>query len=100
MKQAAPASINYEIARLDELLALLGETEPDAAELPPQYPLLEEHVRAARTRLLGAARWEYEDSLKQSLLEARKIDDHPLRKTATHLLDEVLASHLRRHRDD
>ena len=93
MKPVLHATIQDEVAKLDKLLALLGETEKDAAEVPPSYPLLEEHVRAARNHLLAAEKWDYEDSLKQATREAKDVEERDLRKTALDLLKDLTAAH-------
>ena len=93
MKPAPHAAIQDQVAKLDELLALLGEADPDAAEETPRFPLLEEHVRAARNHLLAAEKWDYEDSLKQATREVKKVEDHDLHKKALSLLNDLTAAH-------
>jgi hypothetical protein len=76
--------IEAQLAKLDELLELIGDAPEDA-----QCPNSQEHVQSARTYLLGAMPQEYELSLEMAEEAIATIAERDVRLKAEHLLHEI-----------
>ncbi|HEY6340842.1 MAG TPA: hypothetical protein VIY49_05060 [Bryobacteraceae bacterium] len=73
-----------QLAKLDELLELIGDAPEDA-----ECPSAQEHLQAARTYLLGAMPLEYELSLEMAEEAIAAIAQRDVRLKAERLLHEI-----------
>ena len=73
-----------QLAKLDELLELIGDAPEDA-----ECRSVQEHLQAARTYLLGAMPQEYELSLEMAQEAIGAIEPRDVRLKAERLLQEV-----------
>ena len=73
-----------QLAKLDEVLELLGDAPEDV-----EGPSAQEHLQAARTYLLGAMPQEYELSLQMAEQAIASIAQRDVRVKAERLLQEI-----------
>lgn len=78
------ARVEAQLAKLDELLELIGDAPEDAACSTAQ-----ERLQAARTYLLGAMPQEYELSLEMAEEALAAIPERDVRLKAERLLHEI-----------
>jgi hypothetical protein len=78
----------YEVGKLDELLAALAYSETDDAA-----KMVEEHIQAARINRLGAMPREFALNLAMAREALGRIGDAGTKTKATALLEDVISVH-------
>jgi hypothetical protein len=76
--------VEAQLAKLDELLELIGDAPEDA-----ECPSAQEHLQAARTYLLGAMPQECELSLEMAAGAIAAMEQRGVRLKAERLLHEI-----------